>query len=178
MEDLRELFRDAKSGGNGGLRPMAICQGPQTETDVSYFLYLSHHPARDRGYFELRRMRKDVGRSRRTMHDTLFSQNTVGDFEQLYAKFMREPAPTPQATPEPPEPAPEPVTIRAATMATPTAPVIREPVTHAAPVMPLPPDVAALQRQLADRDRRILELERDLKAAQGMAAFYRDHQRG
>lgn len=56
-------------------------------------------------------------------------------------------------------------------------PIITEPVTHAAPVVPLPLDVAALQRRVAEQEIRILELKRDLKAARDMVAFYRQ-QRG
>ena len=74
----------------------------------------------------------------------------------------------------------EPALIASATMVMErpkAAPIVSEPVIHAAPVVPLPSDVAALQRRVAEQEIRILELKRDLKAARDMVAFYRQ-QRG
>ena len=60
-------------------------------------------------------------------------------------------------------PVTEPAPIASATMVMEhpkAAPIVTDPVIHAAPVMPLPPDVAALQRRVAELEARILELER------------------
>jgi hypothetical protein len=88
------------------------------------------------------------------------------------------PAPAPTATSNivVTIPATEPALIASATMVMErpkAAPIVSEPVIHAAPVVPLPLDVAALQRRVAEQDARIMELERDLKAARDMVAFYR-----
>lgn len=64
---------------------------------------------------------------------------------------------------------PRPAPARAAPTPTPPAPLT--------PTIPaLEARIAELERQLRDRDARILDLERDLKAAQDMVAFYRQQQ--
>lgn len=146
IEDLRGLFRDAKRGD----RAMAICEGPEPDLDTSYFLRVNHSPNHDRAYLNLSRMRKNVGRSRRTMHDTVFDHVGVGDFAQLYAKVMREPAPA-----QPPVTAPPPPPAQAA-----------------------PNRAAELERLLLARDARILELEQMVKERDQMLAFYRQQQQG
>jgi hypothetical protein len=65
----------------------------------------------------------------------------------------------------------------AAPSATPPAPIIREPVIHAAPVMPLPPDVAALQAQVRQLEAENLRLWQENKSLRDMVAFLKP-QRG
>jgi hypothetical protein len=65
----------------------------------------------------------------------------------------------------------------AAPLATPPTPIIREPVIHAAPVMPLPPDVAALQAQVSRLEAENLRLWQENKSLRDMVAFLKP-QRG
>ena len=55
--------------------------------------------------------------------------------------------------------------------ATPPAPIIREPVIHAAPVIPLPPDVAALQARVRQLEAENLWLRQENKSLRDMVAF-------
>jgi hypothetical protein len=99
------------------------------------------------------------------------------------------------ATPEPPYPQPRPSTPTSLTApctgaelirsgasmlpivppappsATPPTPIIREPVVHAAPVMPLPPDIAALQAQVRQHEAENLWLRQENKSLRDMVAF-------